>query len=136
MLRALSEGFEKHGVDVELQRHLRDVADNLARAGEKIAALRTNLRDILTVNATLVAQRQNAEMARQSEITIEQNDQMKKISAWAAILYGPTLVGALYGMNFAGMPELEWRFGYLWALGLMAAIATTFYVIFKRKGWL
>lgn len=136
ILRALHDGFEKHDVDVELQRHLRDVADNVERAGEKITAMRANLRDILTVNATLVAQRQNDEMARQSQITIEQNEQMKKISAWAAILYGPTLVGALYGMNFRNMPELDWELGYLWALGLMAVIAGTFYVIFKRKGWL
>lgn len=95
-----------------------------------------NLRDILTVNATLVAQRQNDEMARQSEITIAQNEQMKKISAWAAILYGPTLIGAIYGMNFRIMPELDWDLGYLWALGLMAAMSVTFYIVFKRKDWL
>lgn len=136
LLRALRDGFERHGVDVELHRHLRDVADHVDRAGEKITAMRANLRDILTVNATLVAQRQNDEMARQSEITIAQNEQMKKISAWAAILYGPTLIGAIYGMNFRIMPELDWDLGYLWALGLMAAMSVTFYIVFKRKDWL
>jgi magnesium transporter len=61
---------------------------------------------------------------------------MKKISAWAAILFAPTLVGAIYGMNFDYMPELHWSFGYPYALMLMLTISVSLYVVFKRRGWL
>ena len=61
---------------------------------------RLQLRDILTVNATLVAQRQNDEIRELTEASIAQNEEVKKISAWAAILFAPTLVGTVYGMNF------------------------------------
>jgi magnesium transporter len=71
-----------------------------------------------------------------TQASIEQNDQMKKISAWAAILFAPTLVGAIYGMNFDYMPELHWIFGYPYALMLMLTISVSLYVIFKRRGWL
>ena len=61
---------------------------------------------------------------------------MKKISGWAAILFAPTLIGAIYGMNFRFMPELDWPLGYPFALGLMAVSGVVLYVVFKRRGWL
>ena len=61
-------------------------------------------------------------------------DNFKKISSWAAILFAPTLVGTIYGMNFDHMPELHWVFGYPFAMLLMAAVCTSLYVIFKRRG--
>ena len=82
---------------------------------------RLQLRDILTVNATLVAQRQNEEIRELTEASIAQGEEVKKISAWAAILFAPTLVGTVYGMNFDAMPELHWHLGYPFALLLMVA---------------
>ncbi|MEV2250722.1 CorA family divalent cation transporter [Streptomyces sp. NPDC050147] len=63
-------------------------------------------------------------------------DNFKKISSWAAILFAPTLVGTIYGMNFDEMPELHWTFGYLFAIGLMALVCVSLYFIFKRRDWL
>jgi magnesium transporter len=63
-------------------------------------------------------------------------DNFKKISSWAAILFTPTLVGVNYGMNFLRMPELHWVFGYPFAVLLMAVVRTSLYVIFKRREWI
>ena len=60
----------------------------------------------------------------------------KKVSGWAAILFAPTLVGTIYGMNFDYMPELHWVLGYPMALALMAATSFTLWRVFKHKGWL
>ena len=67
---------------------------------------------------------------------IAQGEEVKKISAWAAILFAPTLVGTVYGMNFEHMPELHWRFGYPLAVLLMAGLCFFLYTRFKRAGWL
>ncbi|WP_268245817.1 CorA family divalent cation transporter [Streptomyces chryseus] len=64
------------------------------------------------------------------------NDDFKKISAWAAILFAPTLVGTIYGMNFEEMPELRWALGYPFAVALMGAVCLSLYLIFKRRNWL
>ncbi|MEU4828597.1 CorA family divalent cation transporter [Actinomadura sp. NPDC023710] len=61
---------------------------------------------------------------------------MKKISSWAAILFAPTLIGTVYGMNFDHMPELHWLGGYPFALALMAVVCVGLYAIFKRRDWL
>ena len=97
---------------------------------------RLQLRDILTVNATLVAQRQNEEIRELTEASIAQGEEVKKISAWAAILFAPTLVGTVYGMNFDDMPELGWQFGYPLALLLMLGVSLTLYLVFKRRDWI
>ena len=132
----LSSGFDKYSVDDELQRYLRDVDDHLTQITERIEEYRTALRDMLTVNATLVAQRQNDEMRRLTETSNAQNEEVKRISAWAAILFAPTLIGTIYGMNFTHMPELDWQFGYPVAVGLMALTCGTLYSVFKRRDWL
>ena len=136
MLDGLTAGFAKYGTEEELQRYLRDVADHATHVAERIDGFRQALTDILTVNATLVSQQQNAEMRALTEASFEQNEEIKRISAWAAILFAPTLVGTIYGMNFTHMPELNWRFGYAFAVASMAAVCVGLYVIFKRRDWL
>ena len=71
-----------------------------------------------------------------SETFNAQNEEVKKISAWAAIGFAPTIVGTIYGMNFDHIPELHWYYGYPMALGLMVASSTALYVLFKRRKWL
>jgi magnesium transporter len=136
MLESLQEGFEKHNVDVELHRHLRDVLDHTIRVVERGDAFRQLLQNALTVHSTLVAQRQNDETRRLSETGLAQSEEVKKISSWAAILFAPTLVGTIYGMNFTHMPELKWQFGYPFAITLMVAMGFGLYAVFKRKDWL
>ncbi|MEU1042875.1 magnesium and cobalt transport protein CorA [Streptomyces sp. NPDC005551] len=136
MLHSLMAGFAKYGTDEELQRYLRDVADHVTHTSERVDGFRQALADILTVNATLVTQQQNAEMRALAEAGFEQNEEIKKISSWAAILFAPTLVGTIYGMNFDHMPELHWLLGYPFAIVLMAVVCTSLYVIFKRRDWL
>ncbi|MWA14442.1 magnesium and cobalt transport protein CorA [Streptomyces sp. BA2] len=136
MLHSLMAGFAKYRTDEELQRYLRDVADHVTHTSERVDGFRQALTDILTVNSTLVTQQQNAEMRALAEAGFEQNEEIKKISSWAAILFAPTLVGTIYGMNFDRMPELDWRFGYPFAVGLMGIVCASLYVIFKRRDWL
>ncbi|MBD8080414.1 magnesium and cobalt transport protein CorA [Cellulosimicrobium arenosum] len=122
VVRSLSEGFGKYDVPQELQTFLQDVSDHLARAHAQVSEYRDALAQILDVNATLVAQRQN--------------EDMKKISGWAAILFAPTLVAAIYGMNFDVMPELHWTLGYPSAVVAMVGFAGALYWIFKRRKWM
>lgn len=136
VVRNLMAGFVKYGTDEELQRYLRDVDDHLTLVIEQIEGFRHLLRDILTVNATLVAQQQNEEMKTLSEVSVEQNEEVKKISAWAAILFAPTLVGTVYGMNFDHMPELHWQYGYGFALVLMAVVSVSLYAVFRGRRWI
>ncbi|WP_138962468.1 magnesium and cobalt transport protein CorA [Streptomyces sp. YIM 121038] len=136
MLHALMAGFAKYGTDEELQRYLRDVADHVTHTSERVDGFRQALADILTVNATLVTQQQNAEMRALAEAGFEQNEEIKKISSWAAILFAPTLVGTIYGMNFETMPELKWAAGYPFAILLMGVVCVSLYFVFKRRDWL
>jgi magnesium transporter len=136
ILSSLMAGFEKYGTDDDLQRHLRDVADHATTVAERVASFRQMLADILTVNATLVNQAQNEEIKRLTEASYDQNEDVKRVSAWAAILFAPTLIGTVYGMNFDNIPELGWQFGYPMALGLMVLTSFTLWVIFKTRGWL
>jgi magnesium transporter len=136
MLDALAGGFDKYDVDEELRRALRDVADHVTQVNERIDSFRVLLRDILQVNSILVAQKQNEEMTALSRTSNLQNDEVKKISAWAAIGFAPTLVGTIYGMNFRVMPELDWVFGYPLAVALMGLISLVLYIVFKRRGWI
>lgn len=122
VLQALRAGFGKNGIPEELQSYLQDVSDHLAQEATRVIELREALAQILNVNATLVGQRQN--------------EDMKKISGWAAILFAPTLIAAIYGMNFDVMPELHWAFGYPAAIVLMVGFAAALYIIFKRRKWM
>src|SRR5688572_5175066 len=136
MLAGLIGGAESRGSDPELQRYLRDVQDHALRVTEQVAAFRELLQNILSVNLTLVGLQQNEEVKALSEASIAQNNEVKKISAWAAILFAPTLIGTVYGMNFEHMPELRWTLGYPFALVLMVLVSATLYLVFKRRGWL
>jgi magnesium transporter len=118
-LGSLTEGGVQ---DAEVRRHLRDARDRALRVTERVEGFRELLTNILTVNFTIIG--------------MQQNDQTKKISAWAAIVIVPTLIAGIYGMNFDYMPELHWRFGYPFALSLMALLALLLYLRFKRSGWL
>lgn len=132
----LTEPTEKQDHDVELRRLLRDVADHATQVRERADGFRQLLTNILSVNATLVAQRQNEEMTRLSEASFEQNEQVKRISSIAAILFTPTLVAGIYGMNFRNMPELAWGWGYPLALALMVLLSLVLYLVFRHRGWL
>jgi len=122
VIDALSRGFAKYDVGDQMQAYLQDVGDHLERARGHAGELREALAQILSVNATLVAQRQN--------------EDMKKISGWAAILFAPTLIAAVYGMNFDVMPELHWAYGYPLAVGSMIAFAALLWLLFKWRRWM
>ena len=122
ILDRIIRGAEGHEVDAELQKYLHIVQDRALRIIERVEGFRQLLQNILSVNLT--------------GASIAQNDQVKKISAWAAILFAPTLIGTVYGMNFDYMPELHWTFGYPFAMVLMLMVSVTLYVVFKRRGWL
>ncbi len=100
----------------------RDVADHLARAAENIDTLDTLL--------------SSAFDAHLAQISVQQNNDMRKISAGVGLVGAPTLIAGIYGMNFDHMPELHWVFGYPFALLLMVLASTSIYVFFKRSGWL
>lgn len=120
-LRRMSEG----GVDLlsaGSAPFFRDVADHLIRDAETVDEL-----DGLLSSAF------DAHMAA---ISIQQNDDMRKISAGAALVVVPTLIAGVYGMNFHHMPELAWRFGYPMAVAMMIAVAVGLWILFKRSGWL
>src|SRR5918997_2579415 len=135
-LDSLLGGFKDFSVDVELKRQLRDVQDHAVHVVERVDAFRQLLANALTVNSTLVAQRQNEQTAKLTEASLAQNEQVKRISSWAAILFAPSVVGTVYGMNFTHMPELNWTLGYPMALGLMLVVSGLLYLMFRRRGWL
>lgn len=136
MLAGLSAGWDKYGIDDELRRYLRDVQDHVLQIAERVEGFRQLLQNILTVNAALVGQRQNEETKLLTETSVQQSEEVKRISSWAAILFAPTLVGTIYGMNFRNMPELSWRYGYPLAILAMVLLGVGMYLVFKRRRWL
>jgi magnesium transporter len=124
LARSLERGAERneHDIDPELRSYLRELHDRVLRVEEPTEGFRDMLSDILVVNLTLIG--------------VRQNDQTKKISAWAAILIVPTLITGIYGMNFDYMPELHWTFGYPLALALMVSISVGLYAVFRHVRWL
>ncbi|WP_237206995.1 magnesium and cobalt transport protein CorA [Rothia nasimurium] len=119
-IRIQAEAGDEH--QLELLRHFRDVKDHVISVTDRVDDLRSSLENALAVNSTIVAERQN--------------DDMKRISAWAAILVAPTVIGSIYGMNFDVMPELHWTFGYPASLLLMVVVSFGLWVVFKKKEWL
>ncbi|WP_405015341.1 magnesium and cobalt transport protein CorA [Kitasatospora sp. NBC_01539] len=109
-------------VPEDLQAYLRDVLDHLTRVNEQIDALDRLLTDILAANL--------------AQVSVQQNNDMRKISAWAALAAVPTMIAGIYGMNFEHMPELRQPWGYPAAVGLMALACAVLYRSFKRAGWL
>jgi magnesium transporter len=100
----------------------RDVTDHLLRVSESIETL-----------DSLLSTAFDAHLAR---ISVQQNSDMRKISAWVAIAAVGTLVAGIYGMNFDYIPELHWHFGYFYALSLMLIASFLLYRAFKKSGWL
>jgi magnesium transporter len=109
-------------VDPRTGDYFRDVHDHLLRDVERIAGFD----DLLT----------NALQANVAQITMRDNRDVRRISAWVAIIAVPTMVFGLYGMNFEHMPELEWTFGYPLVVAVVLIICTVLYRKFKRTGWL
>ncbi|HEV2893088.1 MAG TPA: magnesium transporter CorA family protein, partial [Actinomycetota bacterium] len=106
----------------EAQRYLQDVYDHLIRLAESVEDYQEVIAGTLDANATMASNRVN---------TVARN-----LAAYAAIFAVVTMISGIYGMNFRHMPELGWRFGYGWAVGLMVLSAGSLWVYFKRKGWL
>ena len=106
----------------EIQAYFRDVHDHLLRIHEQLDSLRDLLTSILQANL--------------AQVTVRQNEDVRKISAAVAILAVPTMIAGIYGMNFKHMPELGWGAGYPLALTLMVVICTLLYRGFRRAGWL
>lgn len=102
--------------------YVRDVQDHLARTVDQLAAMDLLLNGVLSANL--------------AEVGIRQNEDMRKISAWVAIVAVPTLIAGVYGMNFESMPELTWKYGYAMALAIMGGCAALLYRSFKHNGWL
>lgn len=105
-----------------LHEYFRDVHDHLRRVNGRIAGFRELLGSVLQANLT--------------QVSVQQNEDMRKISAWVAILAVPTMVAGIYGMNFKDMPELRWHFGYPVVLIFIAIACFLLYRRFRRIGWL
>ena len=113
----------------EAASHFRDVLDHLTRAAEAIEAHDRLLSDILQANLARVGTLQN-------QIALRQNEDMRRISAWAAIALVPTAVAGIYGMNFDNMPELRWRYGYFGVVAVIVVACIGLHRLFRRNGWL
>ncbi len=130
-------------LSAERQRLVTDMADQFDRVRSMADGEREYLQGViefyqttLTLNAMLVGQAQNEEVRSLTRASYAQNEEIKKISAWAAIFFAPSLIGTIYGMNFDNMPELHWAFGYLFALALMVLSSVALHTLFHRLGWL
>ncbi len=108
--------------DDEMRSYFRDVYDHLVRINQQVEAQHELLANMLQANLT--------------QVSVRQNEDMRKISAWVAILAVPTMIAGIYGMNFEHMPELRWELGYPAVLVVIAVVCTGLYVRFKRAGWL
>jgi magnesium transporter len=109
-------------VPKEVRRYFRDVQDHLARTIEQVASYEDLLNSVL--------------QARLAQVTVEQNNDMRKIAAWAAIAAVWTAIAGIYGMNFRFMPELTWRYGYPIVFAVMVTFSVLLYRWFRRNGWL
>ncbi|MFF8377500.1 magnesium and cobalt transport protein CorA [Streptomyces sp. NPDC015661] len=109
-------------VNEHAQPFFRDVNDHLLRSNEQVEGLDRLLSDVLS--------------AHLAQMGVRQNDDMRKISAWAAMAAVPTMVAGIYGMNFEHMPELHWEGSYPVVIVVMAGIVVALYRVFKRRGWM
>ena len=118
----LAAGSDLPGLDGRAAAFFRDIQDHVERANEQVLTMTALLTSILSANLAQVAGRQN--------------EDVRKISAWVAIVAVSTLIAGVYGMNFEHMPELGWLLGYPFALSLMAISSLLLYLGFKRNAWL
>ena len=131
------------GISAEGRPLVADLADQFERVRTMADGEREYLQgviefyqSVLVIKAALIGQAQNEEVQRLTAASYAQNEEIKRISGWAAIIFAPSLIGTVYGMNFTHMPELNWVIGYPLALTLMALSSATLYLVFKRVGWL
>jgi magnesium transporter len=117
------------GVDPQAAQYFRDVQDHVLRVADEIERHDRLLSDILQANVARVS-------VRQSAVAVRQNEDMRMISAWAAIALVPTAIAGIYGMNFEYMPELKWPFGYPLIITVIVTACATLFRSFKRNGWL
>lgn len=124
LLEAVEEIVEGRfeAIPKELYEYFRDVHDHLQRVTGRVAGFRELLDSALQANLT--------------QVSVRQNEDMRKISAWVAIAAVPTMVAGIYGMNFDNMPELHWRYGYFTVIAFVALVCIALYRRFKRIGWL
>ncbi|WP_425551946.1 magnesium/cobalt transporter CorA [Fodinicola feengrottensis] len=120
-LEALHSG-QVGGVPLEIRRYIRDIADHVRQVTE----MQLGFDDLLN----------SALQADLAQIGVQQNNDMRKISAWVAIAAVPTMLAGIYGMNFDHMPELRWAYGYPAILLVMAGVCLLLYRMFRRSGWL
>jgi magnesium transporter len=120
-MELLAAGKLPHTRDVPTE-YFRDIHDHLLRARDRIESLNSLLSDVLSANL--------------AQVGVRQNEDMRKISAWVAIVAMPTMIAGVYGMNFDHMPELGWALGYPFALLLMVVSCVSLFVMFRRRGWL
>jgi len=120
-MTTLAKGLNPR-VDEHLQPFFRDVADHATRVSEQVDGFDDLLTSVLNANL--------------AQVSVQQNSDMRRISAWVAIVAVPTMIAGIYGMNFDDMPELRYRYGYPLALAVMAGACLTLYRLFKRSGWL
>jgi magnesium transporter len=114
--------FEQPNVPDATRPYFRDVYDHVMRLNETIDVQRELLTTALEAHLSLMS--------------VAQNDHMKRLAAWAAMIAVPTMIAGIYGMNFTNIPELGWRYGYYASLLIMILASTGLYVGFKRSGWL
>ena len=120
-LEALAAGRLPHTQDAPRE-YFRDVHDHVLRTGDRVEAVDALLTSVLSANL--------------AQVGVRQNEDMRKISAWVAIIAMPTMIAGIYGMNFDHMPELGWLLGYPFALTLMATSCLALYLLFRRRDWL
>jgi magnesium transporter len=116
-------------VDAKAQPYFRDVHDHLLRAADAIEGYDNLLSNVLQADLAQVSVAQN-------RVAVRQNEDMRKISAWAAIALVPTAIAGIYGMNFDNMPELHSRYGYYVVLAVIAAACVGLHRLFRRNHWL
>ncbi|THA71719.1 magnesium and cobalt transport protein CorA [Streptomyces sp. A0642] len=109
-------------IDPDIQKYFRDVADHLVRVQEEVIGFDELLNSILQANL--------------AQATVAQNEDMRKITSWAAIIAVPTMICGVYGMNFKHMPELRWTYGYPMVLGFIGVVCFSIHRMLKRNGWL
>ncbi|MFN8059758.1 MAG: magnesium/cobalt transporter CorA [Vicinamibacterales bacterium] len=102
--------------------YFRDVYDHAVRITEMVDTLRELVTTALEAHLSLIA--------------VSQNEDTKRLAAWAAIIGVPTMIAGIYGMNFANIPELHWQYGYYFALASMVVACGALFAGFKRSGWL
>ena len=121
-VRPLVDPLGDFSDDDVLAAYFRDVHDHVLRVAERVDAYEAILSSALNANL--------------AQVGVRQNEDMRKMSAWLAIIAVPTMIAGVYGMNFEHMPELHWKYGYAMAVGLMLTVCVSLWFWFRKRGWL